>query len=528
LAHTGARILGIEEVSLVGEGNPGAGKFVVYADFNCPFSHSLNERLHALNLEGRIDFRCVQHAPSASSQDSDLNVLAELTREVADIRRRAPSVPIMVPLFRPDSRPASQLLVAVAARSPAEAVQLRGSIFRALWVDGLDISSPQVLETLLADIGIERPVIDAAADETLSCWQAEWRNNNELEGVIPVVISGQGEKVIGFPLEPELNAFLQTGSLVSDEVLHDLSERKPLQRILVLDNDATSLRMIIEQMSATQIEIVEDFESLVAAALEQGMPDLVVIDTAMIHDTETTDSWRNSSAADLDGQLPFIFVSDDNSTAAEVAAFEAGAADFIAKPFHPRVLQARLKMHLHARESQRQLNNIARVDGLTSICNRREFDLRLMSEWSRGARNGNPLSLLMIDVDKFKEYNDHYGHLRGDECLIAVAQILNGCIQRTSDLIARYGGEEFVALLPDSDLEGALTVAEDCLEALAEAGIPHAKSDVASCVTVSIGVASMLPLHEKSSTILIEQADIALYQAKQNGRNRICSFNEWS
>jgi diguanylate cyclase (GGDEF)-like protein len=315
---------------------------------------------------------------------------------------------------------------------------------------------------------------------------------------------------------------------MSDELLHDLSEASRLQRILVLDDDVDALRMIIQQMSAVQVEVVKDFDSLVAISLEQGIPDLVVVNTALIHDNEITDSWRNSSAADRDGALPFIFISDDKSTEAEVAAFEAGAADFIAKPLHPRVLQARLKMHLQARESQRQLNNIARVDGLTSICNRREFDLRLMSEWSRGARSGQTLALLMIDVDKFKEYNDHYGHLRGDECLIAVAQILHGCLQRTSDLVARYGGEEFVALLPNSDLEGALTVAEDCLEALADAGIPHVKSDVTPFITVSIGVAAMLPVHEKSSTLLIEQADIALYQAKQSGRNRIRSFNEWS
>jgi diguanylate cyclase (GGDEF)-like protein len=185
-------------------------------------------------------------------------------------------------------------------------------------------------------------------------------------------------------------------------------------------------------------------------------------------------------------------------------------------------------MHLQARESQRQLNNIARVDGLTSICNRREFDLRLMSEWSRGARTGQPLALLMIDVDRFKQYNDHYGHLRGDDCLISVARILSACSQRTSDLIARYGGEEFVVLLPESDLEGALTVAEDCLDAFEEARLEHVNSDVEPYVTVSIGVAAMLPIHDKSSTILIEQADVALYQAKQNGRNRICSFNDWS
>ena len=134
----------------------------------------------------------------------------------------------------------------------------------------------------------------------------------------------------------------------------------------------------------------------------------------------------------------------------------------------------------------------------------------------------------MIDVDRFKQYNDHYGHLRGDKCLIAVARILSGCTQRTSDLVARFGGEEFVVLLPESDIEGALTVAEECLEALEDARLEHVKSDVEPYVTVSIGVAAMLPIHDKSSTMLIEQADVALYQAKQNGRNRFCSFNEWS
>ena len=177
-------------------------------------------------------------------------------------------------------------------------------------------------------------------------------------------------------------------------------------------------------------------------------------------------------------------------------------------------------------QCQQLLNNMARIDALTSICNRREFDLRLMSEWGRGARTGKPLSLLMIDVDKFKEYNDHHGHLRGDDCLIAVARVLESCMQRSGDLIARYGGEEFVALLPEADLDGALNVAELCREAVVDAALPHVTSTVAPFVTISIGVASMVPVHEHSSTLLLEQADINLYQAKKNGRNRVCSFDD--
>jgi diguanylate cyclase (GGDEF)-like protein len=520
----------MENASQVGQeqGSPGAGNFIVYADFNCPFCYALNERLNVMGLGDRVDFRSVLHDPAASSVNAELEVLTELTREVAEVRRRAPSIEIAVPLFRPDSAPASVLVDAVSKKFPARASHLRRRIFQALWVEGLDISHADILQFLLDELGIDMVSREAEASDDLSLWQEQWDSASEFEHSLPVVISEQGEKVIGFPLEPELDAFLKTGSLMTDHVARDLEEREAPQRIMVLDDDVEGLQMIIQQMNKAQVEIVDSFPGLVESALEHGMPQLVLVNTALIGDIEGTDWWRNSTDSDLDSALPVIFISDDKSTEAEVAAFEAGAADFIAKPFHPRVLQARLNMHLQARESQQQLNNIARVDALTSICNRREFDLRLMGEWSRGARTGQPLGLLMIDVDKFKQYNDYYGHLRGDECLIAVAAILNSCTQRTSDLIARYGGEEFVALLPDSDLEGAITVAEDCLEAILEAEIPHLNSDVLPCITVSIGVSAMVPIHDKSSTMLIEQADIALYQAKQNGRNRICSFDEWS
>ena len=172
-----------------------------------------------------------------------------------------------------------------------------------------------------------------------------------------------------------------------------------------------------------------------------------------------------------------------------------------------------------------QMAIIASTKGRNEVFRSREFDVRLRSEWGRGARTNQALALLMIDVDKFKEYNDHHGHLRGDDCLIAVAQLLSGCMQRAGDLIARYGGEEFVVLLPDSDLEGAIEVANTCLEAVANAKLQHVTSNVAPHVTISIGVAAMLPIYERSSTLLIEEADIALYQAKQNGRNRVCSFD---
>ena len=504
--------------------DPGVSRFIIYADYNCPFCYALNERIHEMNLEDRAEFRMVQHAPSISSSQVSFEVLSALSSEVAEVRRRAPSIQINVPLFRPNSGPASRLVSAVAKDHPHQAIRLHRLIYRALWLNGEDISKPDLLDKLLKKLEIDAPAGAALRGDKLSTWQSEWADNQEFDGNIPIVISDRGETVIGFPLEPEIDMFLSSGSLISDKILPSAGEQETMQRILVLDNDLQSLLMIIEQMRNAQVEIVEDFDSLVVSALNHGMPDLVLVNTALIGDIDSTDWWRNSTDSDLDATVPVIFVSDDKTTTAEIAAFESGAADFIAKPFHPRVLQARLNIHLQARRSQQQLNNLASVDALTSICNRREFDLRMATEWGRGARTGTSLALLMIDVDKFKEYNDHHGHLRGDDCLVAVAQILNSCMQRTSDLAARYGGEEFVVLLPESDLDGALKVAQACHAAILDAKMPHVTSNVSVYVTVSIGVAAMVPIYEKSNTLLIEQADIALYQAKHDGRNRICSF----
>ena len=508
-------------------GEPGAGHLTVYADFNCPFCYALNEHLHAMDLQDRVEFRSIQHAPSVSSKKAGFKVLSELTREVAEVRRRAPSIHINVPMFKPNTAAASMLVNAISKNQPDKTSQLRRRLFHALWVDGKDISDPDVLDALMSELDIEPPA-DTAPDKELAEWQALWDGNREYDHNIPIVISDRGEVVIGFPLESELDAFLKTGSMISDGTIHGTCEQQAMQRILVLDDDVESLRMIVEQMRDVQVEVVPDFKSLVALALDHGMPDLVLANTALIDRIEGTDWWRNSTDSDLDTVVPVIFISDEKTTEAEVSAFEAGAADFIARPFHPKVLRARLNMHLQARRSQQELNNIARVDALTSICNRREFDVRLMAEWSRSARAGQSLALLMIDVDKFKEYNDHHGHLSGDDCLVAVAKILSGCMQRSVDLIARYGGEEFIALLPTSELEGAMKVAEDCLAAVENARLPHVTSSVSPFVTVSIGVAAMVPIYDKSSTLLIEQADIALYQAKQSGRNRICSFDNIS
>ena len=172
------------------------------------------------------------------------------------------------------------------------------------------------------------------------------------------------------------------------------------------------------------------------------------------------------------------------------------------------------------------LAQLSTTDGLTGIGNRRYFDERLASEWQRGARQQLPLALLLIDIDHFKLYNDHYGHLAGDECLRCVAQTLASCVRRADEFAARYGGEEFVLLLPGSNLDAARAVAQRCLEEMARVAIPHAASPTASLLTLSIGIASMCPIAGAHPTTLIDAADAALFRAKKAGRNQFELFTE--
>ena len=171
-----------------------------------------------------------------------------------------------------------------------------------------------------------------------------------------------------------------------------------------------------------------------------------------------------------------------------------------------------------------QLAQLSYTDALTGISNRRHFDARLAEECNRAARQHQSLALLMVDIDHFKRYNDHYGHQAGDLCLQQVANALAACLRRAGELAARYGGEEFVLLLPATDLNGAQVLARHCLDAVQLLALPHAASETAATVTVSIGVTSVQPGPGTDPAVLIDEADAALYQAKHSGRNRLELF----
>jgi diguanylate cyclase (GGDEF)-like protein len=226
--------------------------------------------------------------------------------------------------------------------------------------------------------------------------------------------------------------------------------------------------------------------------------------------------------------IPILIVTARADEPTLERAFEAGAQDFIVKPVRRVELLARIRAAVRLkRERDRRvtreltLEQRSNQDELTGIGNRRHFQALFRSEWRRAARNGEPLALVMVDLDGFHDYNERYGHLAGDACLRQVARVLDAAARRAGDFVARWGGEEFAVVLPRTEADGALRVAEELRARVESLAIPHDTSPVSNIVTISAGAAAVIPEMELAPEALLTLADEALYRAKAEGRNRV-------
>ena len=305
--------------------------------------------------------------------------------------------------------------------------------------------------------------------------------------------------------------------------------------ILIVDDDVSAIQLMSQiLLDVGNLRFATNGEDALRLARESP-PDLVLLDAEM----PGMSGFKLFEALKIESALtdvPVIFVTSHSEACFEVSAFEMGAADFIAKPFRASLVKARVKTHLRLKHMADELRRIATTDSLTGVANRRQFDESLEREWRSTLRAGDAISLLMVDVDHFKLYNDRYGHPKGDSCLQRLAQALTGACLRPSDLLARCGGEEFMALLPQTAQAGAEHVARRMLEAVGALRMPHHDSPTNPDVTVSVGIAC----YDKSSACwvpagannrlredlcmrssaneLVRAADKALYSAKRAGR----------
>ncbi len=305
-----------------------------------------------------------------------------------------------------------------------------------------------------------------------------------------------------------------------------MQETKSLnQLVLIVDDVPKNLQVLGSVLKNDGHRVA--FAKSGEAALEyvaQSQPDLILLDI-MMPGMDGYEVCRRLKTDPVTKNIPVIFISALSEDEDEYLGFELGGIDYITKPFNPKIVNVRVKMHLQLKRKTDMLEKLVSIDGLTEIPNRRSFDETLTTEWNRAKRDKESLSLVLIDIDFFKKYNDSYGHAAGDECLRSVAQTLSNTPQRPADLVARYGGEEFAAILPDTGCENAIPLAEKMRENVEALKVLHEANEASEHVTISLGVATTIPGDNSTPLALIEEADKCLYNAKETGRNRYSSVD---
>ncbi|MDQ6992780.1 MAG: diguanylate cyclase [Mariprofundus sp.] len=313
-------------------------------------------------------------------------------------------------------------------------------------------------------------------------------------------------------------------------------------KILVVDDSRTYQAMLcsyVANMGFEHVSAMNGDQALEIFHIER--PDLILLDVTMpgIDGYEVA---RRLRAMHEEWALlvPIIFLSGLIRDEDIVEGIEAGGDDYLAKPISDIVLHAKIKAMMRMADQRRvalensvalekaneKLAHLNKCDGLTGIYNKRYFLEYLQQQWLHGRRNNSPISLLFIDVDFFKPYNDNYGHLEGDSCLKQVANALKMVTHCSADLLFRYGGEEFAFILPDTDHQGMCEIGEAAVQALRDAKIPHAYSAASDVVTISVGGVCMTPGRKQNPEMLITQSDQCVYLAKEQGRNRFIPFKQ--
>ena len=320
------------------------------------------------------------------------------------------------------------------------------------------------------------------------------------------------------PDKPEIHAMDQARSEAQPQTETVHEHHRP--SVMVVDDAKTNIKVLANALKHDyKVQVADSGERALAVLAQQSLPDLILLDIMMpnMDGYEVCRLIKNDPKTQA---IPVIFVTALDSEMDEAKGFEVGAVDFITKPFKVPVVQARVKNHIKLKKRTDMLEQMSHIDGLTQIPNRRQLDETLETELKRLQRDQAPLGVVMIDIDFFKAFNDHYGHGRGDDALERVAQALQDCLQRPGDFVARYGGEEFVVLLPETDLAGTRKVVAHMAAAVDAARIEHAYSSVSDFVSISLGAVSGVPVTALSAQDWLEQADQALYQAKKHGRHQ--------
>ncbi|MCL2077256.1 MAG: diguanylate cyclase [Oscillospiraceae bacterium] len=295
--------------------------------------------------------------------------------------------------------------------------------------------------------------------------------------------------------------------------------------ILVVDDESSNITALNAILSPEYtVYAAKNGQSAINAA-EKHLPDIILLDILMpeMDGYSVIETLKSSS---ITKKIPVIFITGLSDTDDEEKGLTLGAADYISKPFSPVIVKLRIRNQIMMLDQLRTIERLSMTDQLTELPNRRSFEVRLQAEWGRALREREPISVLMLDADNFKNYNDAYGHQQGDAALKAIAAVFHDVLKRSVDFVARWGGEEFIVLLPNTDSYGAIGVAEKIRGKIEGMEIPSVSGDGVTGLTISIGVNTRVHGRSITTCEFVSGADMALYAAKQKGRNRVCNFEK--
>lgn len=303
-----------------------------------------------------------------------------------------------------------------------------------------------------------------------------------------------------------------------------------LPNILIVDDDSSVVLILNKVLNKIgRIRFASDGKQALTM-VKQSLPDLILLDVQLpdITGLEVCSLLKNDTVTE---SIPVLFITSNMDEGFEEKVFNVGAADYISKPLNPRVVAARVRTHLDYHRVIKAMEVLAHTDSMTGLANRRVFDEHLNEELRRCRREGSPLTVVLLDIDEFKKYNDYFGHIEGDECIKDIALAIEDNSRRPGDLAARYGGEEFAYVLPNTGVEGAMEFLEKVRNDIEALNLKHAPDAQYDVVTISVGYSTIIAKQKHtddgcnalpiSDDDIIKVADHALYESKTRGRNCI-------
>ncbi len=491
----------------------------VYSDFNCPFCFVQHSRILQLGLENDIEWRFIEHAPNLSSNVRDLQALQRLNEEFSLVLQRAPGISISKPEFCVNTRLAILSFISIQISHPHFAYAYLSKLYEAYWQQGKDISDTIVLRGILSHFDINDLVFHDHAEELQNRWQQQWRSSGFNER-IPAISSSENRLLLGLQHVDNIHKFCSN----SPKVNLNLGAACSLQEkshLAILNGTQTISEKIINP-SFFELHFFTGLNDLIKN-MANNRPDLIILDFELdkSKNFQTIELLKKIPSSALK-DVPVIYYFNQSCEHPDLAVpYTLGAIDSFSWNDDFSFIHAKLKRRAIDSRKLLQLSQHSSIDSLTGAYNRREFNLLFDKLWRISCRKKLPLSIVMVDIDYFKQYNDHYGHLSGDDCLIKVASLLKNNAQRTSDIVSRFGGEEFVIVLFDIEASIAEEVVQSMEAALETANISHINRELPHRVTASFGIFSLFPHPDISPNQALDLADQAMYRAKQQGRNLI-------